>query len=193
VGRRSQLELLKSAATGEISRAGESERDFRVRLVEETRAARDRRVEELRAKQAPKLATLEERLRRAQQAVERERSQATSQKLQTAVSVGATVLGVLFGRKRLSSTTLGRASTAMRGVGRSSKEAEDVGRAEDTVAAVQEQIATLQAETQVAAQALAASADPRLEAFAAVVLKPKRGAVETRLVALAWVPSTIEQ
>jgi hypothetical protein len=188
VARGSELSLLKSPSTGEVSRPDESDRDFRVRLVEATRVERDRQVESLRAKQAPKLAVLQERLRRAQQAVERERNQATTQKVSTAVSMGATVLGVLFGRKRLTSTTLNRASSAVRNVGRSSKESQDVQRAEDTVAAIEEQLAAMEGEIEAAVQALTERADPRLETFDTVLLKPKRGDVEARLVALAWVP-----
>ena len=72
---------------------------------------------------------LAERLRRAEQAVDREQQQASDQKLQTAVSMGATVLGALFGRKAVSIGTLGRATTAARGVGRTMKEDSDVKRA----------------------------------------------------------------
>ena len=78
--------------------AGESERDFRIRLQLEARTARDEAVDAVRKKYAPKQAALAERLRRAEQAVERETQQASDQKMQTAVSVGATLLA-LFGRK----------------------------------------------------------------------------------------------
>ena len=79
-----------------------------------------------------KLATLDDKIRRAEQAVERESAQATQQKLQTAVSMGATVLGALFGRKAFSTSTLGRATTAARGMGRTMKESQDIGRARET-------------------------------------------------------------
>src|SRR6185436_4465426 len=69
------LELKRSPGLGELSRAGESERDFRLRLAQAGREARDAQVEALRAKYGPRIATLDERLRRAQQAVERESQQ----------------------------------------------------------------------------------------------------------------------
>ncbi len=81
---------------------GESERDFRVRLREEARAARDERVEALRKKYAPKRAALEERLRRAQQTQAREQGQVSQQGVQVAISIGATILNAVLGRKTVS-------------------------------------------------------------------------------------------
>ena len=138
--RNQKLELLKSPALDQVSKPGESERDFRVRLQQFAREQRDEAVEKLRQKYAPKIAQLEEKKRRAEQALEREAEQSKSQKVQTAISVGATLLSSLMGRKSLSFSTLGRATTAARGVSRSMKEANDVGRAQETVEAVTQQL-----------------------------------------------------
>ncbi len=98
-----RVELLRHPTLGITSRPGESERDFRIRLQLDARAARDAAVDAVRRKYASKAASLAERLRRAEQAVEREQQQASDQKVQTAVSMGATVLGALFGRKAIGS------------------------------------------------------------------------------------------
>ena len=71
-----ELELLKSPRLEQSSNPGESERDFRVRLQQHAREQRDAAVEKLRQKYAPKIAALEERRRRSEQAVERESEQA---------------------------------------------------------------------------------------------------------------------
>jgi len=81
-----KVTLLASPSTGLISEPDESERDFRVRNQMAAREARDQAVEELRRKYAPKTAILEERLRRAEQALQREREQSGAQKLETAVN-----------------------------------------------------------------------------------------------------------
>jgi hypothetical protein len=54
----------------QTSNADESERDFRVRLQRSAREARDDAAEKLKRKYAPKFAALEERKRRAEQAVD---------------------------------------------------------------------------------------------------------------------------
>jgi len=183
-----KFELLKRPGSKECSKPGESERDFRIRLQETAREQRDQWAEQLRKKYAPKMASLEERLRRAQQAAAREKEQVMHQGLQTAVSVGATILGAFLGRKAVGATNIGRATTAARGVGRVLKERQDVGRAEDTVEAVRQQLADLEAEFKTEMAALETKTDPLTERLDTVVVKPKKSNISVRLVALVWVP-----
>jgi len=181
-----RLELLRDPGSGAVSRPGESERDFRVRIRESARAERDKRVEALRKKYAPKRAALEERLRRAQQAQARESEQVTQRGMQVAISIGATILGGLLGRKTISATNIGRATTAARDAGRVLKERGDVARAQETVAAVQQDLAALETEIQTEMAALESRAETdRLES---VAIRPKKTDVRVRLCALAWTP-----
>ena len=188
LGTSQSLEVFKSRNTGIVSAPGESERDFRLRLQTVSRERRDDAVGKLRGKYAPKVAALDERIRRAQQAVERESAQASQQKLQTAVSMGATVLGALFGRKAISASTLGKATTAARGVGRTMKESEDIARARETLAAAEQLKAELEAQVQAEIQELGGALDPATEPLDTVTLKPKRTDLTVQVVALAWVP-----
>ncbi len=182
------LELYKSLLLKEYSRPGESEHDFRLRLSQEAREARDKALEKLRKKYAPKLATLQERVRRAEQAVEREAEQAKDAKLQTAISVGATLLGAMLGRKAVSRSSVGRATTAARGVGRSMKQAQDVHRARATVEATVERLAELEAEFEAETEQIREKYDPALEDLETVVVRPKKKDIAVQLVALAWAP-----
>ena len=186
--RNQRLELLESPTLEVVSNPGESERDFRVRLQQLAREGRDDEVEKLRRKYAPKFAQLEERKRRAEQAVAREAEQAQGQKVQTAIAFGATLLSSFLGRKRTSLSTLGRATTAARGVSRSMKEAQDVTRAQDNVEAVTQTIADLEAEFQAETKALESSFDPQTESLEKVSLKPTKANITVKLVTLAWAP-----
>ncbi len=181
------LDLYRSPSLGLISAADESEGDFRARLQQAARERRDAEVARLRQKYAPKLASLQEKLRRALQSVAREEEQASAQKTQTAISFGTTVLGALFGRKTLSASTLGRATTAVRGVGRSSKEAQDVARAKENVDSVQGQLEEMDTTLNADIAALEATYHPATEPLETISLKPKRGGVTVQLVALVWV------
>jgi hypothetical protein len=181
------LDLFRSPSLKLTSLAGETEGAFRARLQHAAREKRDAEVTRLRQKYAPKVAGLQEKLRRAEQAVAREEEQASAQKTQTAISLGTTVLGALFGRKTFSASTLGRASTTVRGMGRSSKEAQDVSRAKENVAAVQAQIDELESTVAAEIAALEATYHPDSEPLETVSLKPKRGGVQVRLVALVWI------
>ena len=182
------VELLRSPSLKAVSKPDESERDFRVRLQESTRQERDRAIEALRQKYAPKQAALQERLRRAEQTVARESEQATQQGIQTAISVGATILGAFLGRKTISVSTIGRGTTAARGASRVLKETQDVGRAKESAEAVKQAMADLDAQFKVEADTLAASTDPLTEPLETISLKPTRQNISVRLVALGWAP-----
>src|SRR5690606_41250475 len=111
------------------SHPGESEGEFRVRLRQRASEERDRAIEKIRKRYATKLTTLENRLLRAEQAIARERDQATGHTLSTAVSFGTAILGAVLGRKRLSAGTASRIGTAIRKAGSSRQQAADVARA----------------------------------------------------------------
>jgi len=91
--RTQKLELFRSSNAKEVSLPGESERDFRVRLQQAGREQRDLQSDSLRKKYAPKIAALQDRIRRAEQMVERQQAESRSSQLQAAISVGATILG----------------------------------------------------------------------------------------------------
>ncbi|CAN5708838.1 ATP-binding protein [soil metagenome] len=186
--RNQKLELFTSPRLKAISNPHESERDFRVRLQQTAREQRDQAVERLKEKYASKIAALEEKGRRAAQAVEREAEQAKGQKMQTAISFGSTMLASLLGRKSLSLTTLGRATTAARGVGRSMKEAQDVGRAQETVAAINEELADLDAQFKSETEAIEVSFDPQTESLETITIKPTKANIAVKLLSLAWAP-----
>nr|MBA3709542.1 ATP-binding protein [Planctomycetota bacterium] len=178
------LTAWRNTALRMTSQLGESEEAFRGRLALSVRESRDAETEKLRARYTPKLSALQERIRRAEQAKERESQQAGDARLQAVIGFGTTLLGAFLGRKAFSSSTISKAGTAARGAGRALREGQDVGRAEETVAALQSQLANLDAEFQSAIAALE-RAQPEAEA---ITLRPKRGAVDVRLIGLAWIP-----
>ncbi len=189
--REQALTIFRSPSTREASRPGETEADFRARLQQGSREARDAALDGLRQKYAARQAALQERLRRAEQAVAREKQDVTAAGIQTAISVGATVLGALFGRKAISSSTIGRATTAARSAGRTAKQAGDVGRANETVEAVQEQIRGLEAALRGELAAVQAATDPASEKLETLTLRPKKSDVTVRKVTLIWVPDSL--
>ncbi len=183
--RAQSLEAFHSPALRVFSQPNESEGEFRIRLQQASREQRDQLVEGLRKKYAPKIAALQERIRRAEQAVSRESEQVKQQGVQTVISIGATILGAFLGRKTVSTSTLGRATTAARGAGRVLKEREDVGRAQENVGALQQQLADLEAEFRVEADSAALTGAESIQPF---TIKPTKQNISVKLVVLAWVP-----
>jgi hypothetical protein len=163
------------------SKAGESKAEFSARVQLAHREKRDGAVAALRERFTREVQRMDERIRAAQARIEREQSQYDQQKLQTGISMGATVLGALFG-----SRGLGRATTAARSAGRVARDREDVRRAEEELrglsearraleAAVEEAVRDLQAEMEIAA--------PDLEE---VIVRPTKSDMRVSDLKLAW-------
>ena len=185
--------LFKSAQLRLLSKPGETERDFRIRLQQAMHERRDQDTERLRQRYAAKFASLQERKRRAEQSVAREEEQANQSKVQAAISVGATLLQAFMGRKTVSASTIGKATTAIRGAGRAIKDTKDVGLAKENVAAVDQQIAELEAQFQGEVDKLAAALDGLTEPLETLALKPTKSNIAVKLVALAWMPEWREE
>ena len=181
--------MLKSASLDQVSKPEESERDFRIRLQQAAREERNALLARLREKYAPKQAALEERIRKAEQKVSREKSEARAEGWQTVISFGATILDVVLGRKRITATTVRKAQSAARGVGRSMKQSADVTEAEESVEALQAQAAQLAQELEAETAAAQAKIDPLTETLETVSLRPKKSDIDVGLTALAWLPT----
>jgi hypothetical protein len=185
--RSEKLELLRQRDMKLTSNAGETEGEFKVRVQEAQRAARDAAVDDIKKKYEAKAAQLQAQRERAQAAVERESAQATQQKIQTGLSVGAAVLGALFGRKTITVGSLGRATTAARGVGKTMKESDDIRRANENVGTIRERERALQdqIESESAKITETFAKAPEIERLG---LAPKRGQVSVQLLGLGWIP-----
>lgn len=180
------LTLLRSPSLGLVSSPGESERDFRIRLQQSGREHRDAQVAKLRTKYAARIGALEDRIRRAEYAVQREKEQADQQKLQAAISLGATILTAFGGRRAVSRSTLGRATTSARGAGRVMKEQQDIQRAAQNVTALRVQLASMQAQIEAEAARMHAAADALNETLERLEIRPRKTDIVVGRLALAW-------
>jgi hypothetical protein len=186
--RTSQTNLYRSPEFKLTSNPGDSESDFRVRISQLAREKRDNTSDSLRRKYAPKLAVLEDRIRRAEQRVEKEKSDVKQAGFQTAVSLGATLLGAFMGRKVISAGTISRASSTMRSGMKTVKERSDIASASENLEALHSQRADLESEFNAEMEVLGGSADPMLQKIETIALRPKKTDINVRLVSLIWVP-----
>lgn len=181
------LTLWQDPSSGVLSTPGETEGDFRARASLAGREARDARVEALRARYAPKLQTLQERLQKAQIKVGQQQAQAQQAQLQTAMNVGAGILGALFGGGRKTSAT-STVRNGVSGMGRAMREGQDVQAAMAEADNVQQQLVALQVQVQQEIDALTPGAE-----LERVHIKAKSADVSVPLVALAWFPFTKDE
>ncbi len=183
-----RLTVWKSKSPKAVSRADENEGDFRSRLSQVLREERDLTVEKLRQKYAPKVAALQEQLRKAEQRKAKEAEQAKSQTWGTMLTVGSSLLGAFLGKKTLSATNISKAATAARSAGKLVKERTDIGYAEENVEAVQQRLAALEAEFKAETEKLSTHVDPTSIELEEVTLQPKKSDITISQVALVWTP-----
>jgi hypothetical protein len=169
------LEIYRCDELKLASQPGESEQSFRARVDQLLREERDREVEALRAKYAPKRAALQDRIRRAQAAAQKQEEQASQAKINTVLEIGSSLLGAFLGGRRRTSAT--RIATAGRAATRAYTESQDVGRAEESVGALQQQLADLQRQMEAEVQTLQATYDPAREKIETVTIRPKKTGV----------------
>jgi hypothetical protein len=195
LGRTQRLTLQRHPATGLVSQAGETERDFRIRVVAASRESRDKAIDTLRSKYASKLNTATEKVRRAEMALAKEQQDVSQHKVQAGLSaagaLGSAALSAIFGRRGgLTAGTIGKASTAAKGWMRGSKETEDVGRAQQNLTVAKENLASLEREIEsaIAAAGGGAAAQSSSDELETVTIAPKRGGIHVQLVAIVWTP-----
>jgi hypothetical protein len=186
------LTLFQCVLLKATSRADESEGDFRARLALAAREQRDLQIEKLRKRYVPKLASIEERIRKAEERVDRERSQLKDQTFQSAISFGSSIVGALFGRKLASRLNIGRAASSMRSAGRVQRERGDVSRAEDNVEALQEKRAELEAGLQEQIQQIEEGAQPGALEIESIDVQPRKSDIEVGEVMLLWTPWSVD-
>ena len=170
------------------STPGETEGDFRARLALHLREQRDAAVPELRAKYAPKVAALQEKIRRATDRLSAQQEQLSHQKWQTALSVGASVLGAMFSNRKISSTNIGRVATAARSAGRIGREKDDVSRADESLESLRQQLDSLQLECETECASLNQSMEASAVALRSVSVTPRKSDIAVGEIALVWAP-----
>ncbi|MFZ1729880.1 MAG: DUF87 domain-containing protein [Bacteroidota bacterium] len=181
-----QLLLWSCPELKAISKEGESEGEFRIRLSQMTHEQRDGEMEKLRAKYLPKFSRVQERIRKAEQRVAKEEAQYQDQGMAAAVDVGATLLGALFGRRVSASSAVRR--TASR-VGRASSERGDIARAQADHSAAQQELALLEQQFREEASRVQALDASNL-VLEEISVAPRKSDTVVAPFAVAWMPWT---
>ena len=170
------------------SKPSETEGDFRSRLALAAREKRDAAVADLRKRWQTRLQQLSDQIRRAEERREREQSQLSQQKMQTAVNIGSSILGALFGRKALSVGNVSRVGTAARSATRIGRESQDVARAEESLEVLKQRFADAQREVEAEVAKLEGSLDSAALALRSVDVPARKSDIAIGEVALVWTP-----
>ncbi|MEI9899598.1 MAG: hypothetical protein WDN31_05025 [Hyphomicrobium sp.] len=176
-----KLELLYSGKLNLTQNPAETPNDFRGEITQKLREARDGDVNSLRTKYAPKIAAIEDRIRRAQGMRAKQAEQSHNAILTTALQVGGSILGAFLGRGK---TSVAKVVTAGRAAGRAYSESQDVSRADETVEALQQQLTDLNAQLEKDVEALQDSYDPAKAQPQTITMRPKKTAIVIKSLAI---------
>jgi hypothetical protein len=182
------LDLWSYPTLKETSRPMESEREFRLRLAQASREHRDKDVEALRDKYAPKQAALEDQIRRARERLEREQAEANRSTWDATIAMGSSVLGALLGRKTISQANVGRAASAAKAAGRAVQQHGDVDQAGESLEVLRQRCADLEAKFQAEVEEFTAPLRPEAAELKPMPLRPRKADITIEQVVLAWTP-----
>jgi hypothetical protein len=178
------VSVFYSPALKVYSRPDESRRDFQMRLQQLAREKRDEELDEINDRYEAKLEKLDERLRRVEATIDRKDADARARSQEAWVSIGESIFGSLGGRRR----SYRGLSTYMSKRRMAAQKKMEVQEAEDTLDALEAQIAELEEEGKQELEAARARWEEALQDLEEVPIKPRRTDVRVELFALAWVP-----
>ena len=156
------------------------------------REKHDEEIDEIRKRYARKFASVQTQIDKAKARVDRETKEYHSVGTDSAVTVGTSILGALFGRKWKSVSNTRRASTSAKSVTRAAREREDVVRAKE---ALQEQLdkrAKLDAELKADIAEIRETLRPDQIDLEKLTVKSRKKDLKVDKVELVWLPFIVD-
>ena len=159
----------------------ESEAQFKIRVEDHLRELKEEAIDKVRERYAAKETRLQERLRRAQERVDKEEADQTG----SLISVGASILSALFGGRGPSA---GKIGTAINRSGRVLKERGDVSRARERVQELQEKLEELAEELEEKIDTADEKYSPENYPIESFALRPRKSDIRIESIVLLWRP-----
>ena len=187
--RTSKVQVWKCKSLGQFSAADETEETFRTRLTEQSRQQCDAEIAKLKTKHDSAIASLNEKRRKAEQTVEKQKSQFYQQLQQTVIRIFQAILAAIGSRKLTSAANVQRMGTSINAASKISKEHSDVQHASETLASIDQQIEAANAdfEDQCTRQKALVDAIP----LEAISVQPKKSDISVTRVILVWTPYAV--
>lgn len=184
--RSSKLTLYKNEFLKITSKQTESLNDFKIRLQDRLNEKIDLEVEKLKVKFVKENDSIETKLSKLYEKLQKEEIQATSTTTDTIISIGTSLLGAFFGNSVINKTNIGKVATSAKGASKILKERNDVKQVGNEILELQQQKEALKTllENEIGKINLAnkSSNFPIEEIF----IKPKRSDIYNTKLALLW-------
>ncbi len=187
-----ELKIWKCDTPKKYSEPNETLGEFKVRLEQDVSEKRDESVEKLRKKYGAKFTTMRDKIRRAEDKIDVEKSQYREKSMSSKWSMGASILGAILGRKTLSATNVRRASSAMNARGRAEKEKDDIARAEDKLEDLQAKFKDMEIEFKEAVDELEEKLSVENLEFEDLTVPPRKSDISIEDYCVCWLPWRVD-
>jgi hypothetical protein len=166
------------------SRPGETQRDFTIRLREATHQKRELEKERLKRSFEKKVQGLEKKITAAENIISRESEQYQERLMDTAISVGSTLLGAFLGGRSARSGV----TRAARSASRIRKDKKDIERAREKKLQLESEIAALNKVFEEQLVGIAQKYESIMETVQQIPLRPKKADIVQTFFAVIWIP-----
>lgn len=178
-------EIYETSNPNMVSKQGESERDFRIRVAFTIREKRDDLVKKLREKYDGKIDALQEKIQRAQGKADQKKQTALWQKIQTWISFIFTVISAAFSRK-VTQGTITQTGTSLRRVTRTSKDSQDATLAEEAVSTYQKQLQDLESQMNQEVETTMSQQEAENIVVDTTTIRPRKSDISIEKMMLVW-------
>ncbi|PID59608.1 MAG: ATP-binding protein [Ignavibacteriae bacterium] len=182
------LELYHNSEFKLTSELNEGIRDFKIRLTQISREKRDQDISKIKNKYSRKVDIINRRIKKVKDKIETEKEQSKQQKFSTAISIGSTILGALFGSRRSTKSTINKAGTAFKSAGKIFKESNDVDRAEENLIILEKQLEEVQNQLEDELLALDEKYNSSIEQIEILKIRPTKSSISLKVFNLLWIP-----
>ncbi len=180
-----RLTLYKIPKLRLTSLPDESFEQFRQRAIDLLRQKQQEAIDTLQESFAKKFERLEQKLIKTQQRLEKEKAQAREKTTDTIISIGMTLLDSLFGRKRIKSSTIAKAGSAISKARRAYGEYSDIEMIEEQIEKIKQQMQELQEELEIKSEKIAQQYNIENYNIQEFYIKPRKSEMEIEL-CLLW-------
>ncbi|MCT7638113.1 ATP-binding protein [Aliarcobacter butzleri] len=184
--RNSKLTLYKNEFLKITSKQTESLNDFKIRLQDRLNEKIDLEVEKLKIKFVKENDSIEIKLSKLYEKLQKEELQATSTTTDTIISIGTSLLGAFFGNSVINKTNIGKVATSAKGASKILKERNDVKQVEAEILQLQEQRDNLKSVLENEIEKINLANQISNFPIEEIFIKPKRSDIYNTKLALLW-------
>jgi hypothetical protein len=171
------------------SRPGETQRDFTIRLREAAHQKRELEKERLKRSFEKKVQSLEKKITASENIISRESEQYQERMMDTAISLGSTLLGAFLGGRSARSGM----TRAARSASRIRKDKQDIERAREKKLQLESEIVTLNKDFEEQLVGIAQKYESIMDTVQEIPLRPKKADIVQTFFAVIWVPFQKDQ